>query len=30
MEVLNERVEQGLQRWGFPVPSPDELEGRYE
>jgi polyphosphate kinase 2 (PPK2 family) len=27
MEVLNERVEQGLQRWGFPVPSPVELEG---
>ncbi len=26
MEVLNERVEQGMQRWGFPVPSPDELE----
>jgi polyphosphate kinase 2 (PPK2 family) len=25
MEVLNERVEQGMQRWGFPVPSPDEL-----
>ena len=30
MEVLNERVEQGMQRWGFPVPSPDELRGRYE
>ena len=27
VEVLNERVEQGLERWGFPVPSPDDLTG---
>jgi AMP-polyphosphate phosphotransferase len=25
MEVLNERVEQGMRRWGTPVPSIDEL-----
>jgi polyphosphate kinase 2 (PPK2 family) len=27
MEVLTERVEQGMQRWGFPVPSRHELNG---
>ena len=25
LEVLNERVEQGMHRWGTPVPSLDEI-----
>ena len=28
LEVLNERVEQGMRRWGTPVPSIDELTSR--
>jgi len=27
LEVLNDRVEQGMHRWGTPVPSLDEIDG---
>ncbi len=27
IETLNSRIEAGMQRWGTPVPSPDELTG---